>query len=361
MGEIYSKICAKCEKTAIRSRDKIPYTTIGGVHDDKAKTDITWWTNGFWSALMWEMYNAEKNEEYLITARRAQQLLDKAFVKYDGLHHDVGFMWYLSCGKDFAFTGSEEAKVRTLYAANLLAGRFNLRGGFIRAWNEDKVTWSIIDCMMNIPLLYWASEQIKDDRYAQIAMAHADMTMRDHVRGDGSVHHIVVHAPDGSVLETPPGQGYGENSSWSRGQAWAICGFAQSYTWTKKTEYLDTAKRVAAYFLANVPEGSVPLSDFRAPAGSELYDTTAGSIAACGMIEIARHVPKEEKKIYIDGAIRLIKTTDALCGDWNLETDSMILKGSESFHTSKGHMNIIYGDYYFTKAVLLLREDGIDL
>lgn len=354
-NEIYNKLNEKLSVTAKRGEDKIPYTAVNGVHDNKIETDICWWTNGFWPAIMWQMYAESRNEQYLITARKAQKALDGAFAKYDELHHDVGFMWYLSCGSDYILTGNKEARLRTLYAANLLAGRYNIKGGFIRAWNEDKPGWSIIDCMMNIPILYWASKEIGDDRYKHIAMAHADMTIRDHIRPDGSVNHIVVHDLEtGEATDYPMGQGYASGSSWSRGQAWAIYGFAQSYVHTGKKEYLDAAKKAAHYFLANTVENPIPVSDFRAPKEPAIIDTTAAAIAACGFIETAKAAEEFEKDIYLNAAKRII---DALCEnycDFTLENDSIVQMGNEAYHSEKGQLPIIYGDYYFIEAVRLL-------
>lgn len=354
-GEIYEKLNAKLSVTAKRSEDKIPYTVFNGVHDNKIETDICWWTNGFWPAIMWQMYVDTKNEQYKITARKAQKALDKAFADYDGLHHDVGFMWYLSCGTDYILTGDRAAKIRTLYAANLLAGRFNIKGGFIRAWNDDKAGWTIIDCMMNIPLLYWASNETGDDRYKHIAMAHADLTLRDHIRPDGSVNHIVAHDVEtGAALEFPMGQGYASGSTWSRGQAWAIYGFAQSYLHTEKKEFLDAAKRAAHYFIANTVKNPVPVSDFRSPKEPVILDTTAACIAACGMIEISKAVDEYEKDMYLEPAKRIVEYVHENYCDYSLENDSIVQMGNEAYHSEKGQLPIIYGDYYFVEAVRML-------
>ncbi len=352
---IWEKLENKLSKTAVKSREKLPYTTFDGVHDDKSETDICWWTNGFWPGLMWIMYNATGKEDYLITARKAEEKLDRAFYLRDGLHHDVGFMWHLSCGADYRLTGSEDARVRALYAADFLAARYRLNGGFIRAWNaengDDREGWTIIDCMMNIPLLYWASGETGDERYKEIAMSHADMTLRDHVRGDGSVNHICVHDPKtGELIKTLGGQGYGEGSSWSRGQAWAIYGFVQSYMKTGEERYFDAAKRCANYFIAMTVEDAVPQSDFRAPKGKILYDTTAGVIAACGMIEIANC---GGEAAYRYAAERIVRETAERFCDFTPDEDSVVQMGSESYHSEKGQLPIIYGDFYFAEALSL--------
>lgn len=356
---IWKKLDRKLSKTAIKSENKLPYTTVGGTHDNKAESDICWWTNGFWPGLMWIMYNASGKEVYKSTARKAQNLLDKAFYHREGLHHDVGFMWHLSSGADYRITGSHEAKVKALYAADMLAARFMPKGGYIRAWNDEngeiRSGWTIIDCMMNIPLLYWASEEEGCDSYRQIAMLHADMTLRDHIRDDGSVVHICVHNPDtGELIETLGGQGYCDGSCWSRGQAWAIYGFVQSYMHTKKTLYLDVAKRCADYFLAATKSDPIPKSDFLAPEEPVLYDSTAGVIAACGLIELSRSLGEDEGKIYLNAAKKIVTETDSRFCDRTDDEDSIVQMGSESYHSPKGQIPIIYGDYYFAEAVSLL-------
>lgn len=357
--EIWEKLDAKLSKTALKSFDKIPYTTQNGVHDNMAETDIEWWTNGFWPGLCLLMYNGTGKDVYLKTARSAQKLLDDAFKKRDGLHHDVGFMWHLSSGADYRLTGDNTARTRALFAADMLAARFMPSGGFIRAWNDeeglDRTGWTIIDCMMNIPLLYWASRELNVSNYREIAILHADMTLRDHIRPDGSVNHICVHdTKTGDLIKTLGGQGYGEGSAWSRGQAWAIYGFAQSYNHTKDIKYLDASKKCANYFIASLGTEFIPVSDFRAPKEPVIYDTTAGVIAACGMITIANILPENEGRLYLDTAIKIITETENRFCDWSDDEDSILQMGSESYHSEKGQLPIIYGDFYLAEAVSLL-------
>ncbi|MBQ8002132.1 MAG: glycoside hydrolase family 88 protein [Clostridia bacterium] len=358
INEIWNKLDKKLSGTAVKSFDKIPYTTINGVHDNKAQTDITWWTNGFWPALMLLMYNTTGKEVYLNTFLNGERMLDDAFKNRDWLHHDVGFMWHLSSGAHYRLTGDKLSRSRALFAADMLVARFMPKGGFIRAWNDeenlDRTGWTIIDCMMNIPLLYWASDELNVSNYRDIAMMHADMTLRDHIRPDGSVNHICIHNSAGELTETLGGQGYCQGSAWSRGQAWAIYGFAQSYTHTKAARYLDAARKTADFFIASLGDSFIPVSDFRAPKEPVIYDTTAGAIAACGMITLAGALDKEEGRAYLDTAIKIITETESRFCDWSEEEDSIVQMGSESYHGKKGQLPIIYGDYYFAEAVSLL-------
>ncbi len=361
IDQTWKKLDSKLSKVAIRSREKIPYTTINGVHDDRQGSQITWWTNGFWGGLMWLMYRGTDNEEYKITAQHAEELMDAAFEDVSKLHHDVGFMWHIMSGANYRLTGDKKARNRDLLAAMTLMSRYNVNGDFIRSWNGSQQTgWTIIDCMMNIPQLYWASQEIGDDRFKAIAMHYADMAMQDHVRPDGSVNHIVSHdIHTGEVIETFAGQGYAVGSTWSRGAAWALYGFVLSYIHTGKTEYLDTAKKVAHYFITNLATDNwLPLVDFRAPEQPVWYDSTAGAIAACGMIEIAKHVPEHEQKIYLTSALKVLQAMEKEFCNWNEDEDAVLMMGTERYNGEKGnHIPIIYGDFFFTEAILKLKGD----
>ena len=363
LDKIYEKIMANMSAQCDRIGDKIPYIAEGGVYrEDKAQTDIVWWTNGFWPGMLWQMYHATGEEKYKVAANGVEDKLDQAFDKYTGLHHDVGFMWLHSAVANYRITGNERSLARGLHAAHLLAGRYNPRGKFIRSWNRDRAGWVIVDSMMNVPLLYWAEDVIDDPRFKYIAMDHVDTVMNNTVRQDGSCNHIIVLDPtNGELLETPGGQGYASGSSWSRGQAWAIYGFALSYLHTDKKEYLDTAKKVAHYFISQIDlTDGVALLDFRAPKEPVYWDSTAGVCAACGLLEIANHVPALEKDFYINAAIKILKATDKKFCNWDINYDSIVQMGSGSYFTEHDkHVPIIYGDYFFIEAVLRLLDKDI--
>ena len=262
---VLSRIDEKMSRVTLRSHSKLPDgVDENGVHIERNRA---WWTNGFWGGLNWLLYNATGKEDYLLTARESEKLLDEALADYDELHHDVGFMWHILSGASYRLTGDKASRKRSLYAASILFSRFVLGGGFIRAWNGfskyygDTSGATIIDTMMNLPLLYWASEELGDDRFKRIAMSHADTTIKTHIRENGSVAHIVDHdRNDGSLITTYGGQGYAVGSSWTRGQGWAIYGFALCYTHTGEARYLDAARKVADYFISGK---RVPASDVR--------------------------------------------------------------------------------------------------
>lgn len=372
LDQVTQKITDKMDWVSDKSQHKIPYTTLNGVHDDRADQNpsgddadgINWWTNGFWGGMLWQMYHVTGQEKYKQYANIAEDKLDACFEQFYGLHHDVGFMWLPTSVANYQLTHNPTSRKRALHAANLLAGRYNPVGEFIRAWNDlsegDTRGWAIIDCMFNIPLLYWASTETGDPRFRHIAERHADTVMNTFVRPDGSVHHIVEFDPFlGGVVKTYGGQGYENGSSWTRGQTWGLYGFMMSYRHTGKEDYLYTAKRIAHYFIANIPESGIIPVDFRQPKEPAYEDSTAAAIAACGLIEIAKVVGEHEKDLYLGAALKLLRTLDEQRTDWSSDCDCIVQNGSAAYHSSTHHQSIIYGDYYFIEAILKLK--GKDL
>jgi unsaturated chondroitin disaccharide hydrolase len=356
LDETARKLDSKMRYAVEKARevDYMPYSTENG---QWKKTDIRWWTNGFWPATMWQMYLATQDALYRDEAVRAEKMLDEALSDFKTLHHDVGFMWLIQSGVRYALEHNQDSYDRTLFAADMLAGRFN-PNGFIRAWNgKDQQGWAIVDCMMNIPLLYWASDMTGDPRYRKIAMAHADTTMEHFVRPDGSCNHIVIFNPEtGEFMDNPGGQGYESGSSWSRGQSWALYGFTLSYLATGKEAYLETAKRVAHYFIANLGSDAIPRCDFRQPAQPDLRDNAAGAIAVCGLLELCRVVPEFEAKSYYNAAVRMLLAMEKECINWSLDNPALLTRCSHSYHNITGrHITMNYADYYFIEAVNKLR------
>ena len=216
LQDIYEKLDRKLEAECIRVKDKIPYTTQDGMYrTDMREENLFWWTNGFWAGMLWQMYHATGKEIYRKTAEYSEEALDRALDRFEGLHHDVGFQFLHTAVADWRLTKNPRSRIRGLQAATLLAGRFNGNGNFIRAWNMDRRGWMIIDTMMNLPLLYWASEETKDPRFSWIAGKHADTAGRLLMRGDGSCNHIAIRRrgnfwvilPDRDMLPVPLGPG----------------------------------------------------------------------------------------------------------------------------------------------------------
>lgn len=365
LKETLTRTMEKLSWVSESAEDKIPYTTINGVYDDRSAMDMTkcskddginWWCNGFWAGMMWMMYAETKDERYADIARTTEVKLDACFDMYYGLHHDVGFMWLPSAVNDYRLTGNTDARRRALHAANLLAGRFNPVGRFIRAWNDlpdgsDTRGWVIIDCMFNIPLLYWASKETGDPRFRQMAMMHADTVMEHFIREDGSVRHIVEFDPEtGAFVRDYGGQGYAQGSSWTRGQGWGLYGFMISYIHTGKKAYLEAAEKIAKYFIANIPkDGLIPV-DFCQPAEPDWHDDTAAAIAACGLLELAKNV--ENGSAYREAAEKMLCALDEHHCDFTHDTESILQKCTGAYHSREHEFSIIYGDFFFLEALL---------
>lgn len=365
VGDTLKKIEEKMAHVSVRSAKKIPYTTVNGIHDDRSGDDnICWWTNGFWGGIMWQLYRLTGQESYRKAALLVEEKLDKNLMNYEGLDHDNGFKWLPTSVIRCRLEKNPESKNRGLLAAGAMAGRYNPAGRFIRAWNDwgedDHRGVAIIDCMMNLPLLYWAFEETKDSRFYQIAVNHADTAMAHFVRGDGSVVHIVEFHPDtGEFLRTQGGQGYEVGSSWTRGQAWGLYGFVISYLHTKKEAYLETAKRIANYFIANIPENGLIPVDFRQPGECVWEDSTAAAIAACGLIELAKLEEGRNRQQYMKPALKLLKALEENRCNWDPECDELLEKCTAAYHDKEHEFSIIYGDYYFIEAMMKL--EGRDL
>jgi unsaturated chondroitin disaccharide hydrolase len=373
--QTYQKLLIKMKAECARIGTMIPYSTKDGTyHDLDMPGGINFWTNGFWPGMLWQMYQATGEESYKTAAEGVELRLEKTLSTFEELDHDIGFLFLPSAVANYRVTGNKDARRRGLHAANLLAARYNMAGGFIRAWNDnmsgmfpglDDVSGSmIIDCMMNIPLLYWASEETQDPRYAQVAESHARTAQQHIVRADGSCNHILFFdSKTGERIDNPGGQGYEKGSSWSRGQSWAVYGFALSYRHTGNPEFLDTAKKCAHYCIANLAVNDwLPLVDYRAPKEPVKYDSTAGMITACGLLELAGHVGEFEKRLYLDAALRILRACDEKFNNWNPEEDSIVDGGTFFYHDPDGsntEVPIIYGDYFLIEAILRLKGNGL--
>ncbi|MDR1599393.1 MAG: glycoside hydrolase family 88 protein [Oscillospiraceae bacterium] len=355
LGEVWDKVTAKmpyCVEKA-RELDVIPYTAKDGRWVNPY--GASWWTNGFWPALARLMEIGTGEAIYRQEAERGEAMMDAALERFEELHHDLGFQFKISSGVSYALTKNPKSLRRTLFAAYMLAGRFN-PNGFIRAWNGDRAGWSIIDTMMNLPLLYWASRETGDPRFRLIAQRHADHTIQHFIRPDASSHHIVIFDPEtDAVLDTPRGQGYAPGSSWTRGQAWALYGFTLSYLWTGKDSYLETARRVADRFLERITPEWIPNIDFEQPEQPFAKDNCAGAIAASGLLELAALVP-ERSEAYRDAALNMVKAMADHCGDWTMDEPGILRLCSGSYEDrSSWHIKMVYGDCFFVEALLKLK------
>jgi unsaturated chondroitin disaccharide hydrolase len=353
---IWEKIVSKTERMAKQIGDKCPNAAaFDGIYNDRGDH---WWTSGFWPGLQWIMYDMTQKESYRETAWNWDHRLEPHLQRLD---HDVGFQFLPTAVIKYKISGDEGAKKMGLAAANFLAGRFNLAGRFIRAWNrEERIGWSIIDTCMNLPLLFWATEETNDPRFRHIAIAHAKTVVEHFIRPDGSVRHIVIFDPEtGEYLDTLGGQGYAADSAWSRGQAWAIYGMATVYRFTGDELFLNASKRVANYFLSHLPEDKVPAWDFRVPdSENEPKDSSAAAIAASGLIELGELTGGVEGDFYKAQARLILESlVSSSYATWEQPEHEAILKHATGAkpRNSEVDVSMIYGDYYFVEALAKLR------
>ena len=364
LSSTYNKMEKKIISEVSRNKNIIPYYPINGNYWDKGTENVSWWTNGFWGGIMWQMYHATQNDIFKESAEALEIRLDEAILNFEGLHHDVGFMWLHTAVANYRLTGNMESRKRGLHVATTLAGRFNPMGKFIRSWNHNYTGWVIIDSMMNVPLLLWAEKETSDPRFGQIANMHIDTLLRTHIREDGSVNHIVdLDTHTGEVVSYPNGQGYSAYSSWSRGQAWALYGLVLNYQKTGIKQYLDKAKIIANYFLTNISTtGYIPLLDFRAPLETDVVDTSAAMIAACGLLELSKEVGDQEEKIYFQSALLILMNTENKYANWDVTTDGIIGGGAVAYNKpNEWDVKLIYSDYFFVEAILKLKKIGFDI
>ncbi len=362
--EIADRIIRKERETARRNRDRIPYTTEPPhrFNDYSAPDRIGWWTNGFWGGILWQLYAATGEDTFRDEAEHVQHRVESVLLDAGSMDHDSGFRFLLTSVADYRLTGNADSAGKGILAATNLAGRFHPKGRWIRAWNDppgnDRTAgWAIIDCMMNLPLLFWASEYLADPRFAQIAMAHADTAARYFIREDGSARHIVAFDPvTGGFLRELGGQGMGEGTSWTRGQAWALYGFSLCYRHSGDPAHLEIAKRIADRWIDRMPEGKLLPVDFDQPEGDALYDSSAAAIASCGLIELAEHLKEDPacSDRYLAAAEAMLTVLDAQDADYDPEHDEILRNCSVDYHGEAHNIPLVYGDYFYMEAILRL-------
>ncbi|WP_046214958.1 glycoside hydrolase family protein [Paenibacillus wulumuqiensis] len=400
----------RTQSNAAVIQDHFPHVAENGKYDRCAPE---WWTAGFWPGLLWLVHGTgDDNQSHLPVrslptiedeqemdlaselgthhepemveqtaesaaegkpahyqlplsrwAESCERQLEHCLYNPELVDHDLGFIWLLSGVARYIHTGDPDSRRRGLLAANLLAARFNVRGNYIRAWNfglpfMDTRGVAIIDSMMNLPLLYWASLETGDPRYRSLAIEHADTIAGQFVREDHSICHIVeFDASTGARLKEHGGQGFGPGSAWARGTAWALYGFALSYAYTGKQCYLEISRQTADFFLGQLGERIVPYWDFRAPEEHrDALDSSAAAIAASGLLELARHLPVKERGAYEQAGQRIIRGLYEQYSTRQIGGEGLITHGTVHY-PERRHLNvpIIYGDYYFMEALIKLR------
>jgi len=310
------------------------------------------WTSGFYPGILWKLYNYTRDDTLADYAKNTTEGLKQE--QHNTGTHDVGFIIFCSFGSGFLVNKDPSYHQVILTAAQSLSTRYNPIVGCIRSWNGPHFQ-VIIDNMMNLELLWWSSKNGGDSKFFDMASSHADHMIRDCIKPDGSSYHLIDYDPaTGKVLDksnTP--QGY-PNGVWSRGEAWALYGFVRSFMYSGYQRYMDTAIKVADYFVSHLSSDYIPIWDFLAPPSLPERDTSAASIAAAGLLDLSvltNSTSPDLSKKYFDTATKILESlgTPNYKGDPEM-TDVMLLHGCVG--NPPNDVGLIYGDYYFVEALL---------
>jgi len=325
-----------------------------GIHD---------WTSGFWPGVLWYAYEASEDNSILEQAQKFTIPL-KGILDVPVDNHDLGFMLYCSMGNGLKLTNNRNYKEYLLTAADSLATLYNPKVKTILSWPgmNKKMNWAhntIIDNMINLELLFWASKNGGGRHLYDMAVNHAEVCMKTLVRPDYTTYHVAVFDTiNGDFKKGVTHQGYADNSQWARGQGWGIYGYTMVYRETRDNKFLETAAKLTEKFIDIMPEDKVPFWDFNDPSiPNAPRDASAAAVIASGLIELSQYVENKKKEKFIDVAIDLLR---------ELSSDRYLSKGqNQSFLLhSTGHWpkksevdaSIIYADYYYLEALLRLKK-----
>jgi unsaturated chondroitin disaccharide hydrolase len=331
--------------------------------------DNTEWTSSFWTGMLWLAYDITGDLKYKSAAdiqiESYKKRLDDRICTDT---HDLGFLYTLSCVASYKLTGDESAKDTAIAAAKILATRYFEKAGIIQAWGDlnDPAQRGrmIIDCLMNLPLLYWASQVTGDNRFYEIAKIHAGQSAKHLIREDASCYHTYyMDVETGLPKYGKTQQGYSDESCWARGQAWAIYGFILSYIYTKDKLYLERSVITADYFLNRLPKDFVCYWDLTFTDGSEERDSSAAAIACSGLMELAKHIPDndEKKSAYINASLAIL---NSLIKEFTSEntalSNGVLLHSVYSKPANEGVDECtIWGDYFYFESLVRLYKDWI--
>lgn len=344
-------------------------------------TDIYGWTSGFFPGTLWFLY--EFTNDSCWKEKAVEWTLPLEPNRTNTKDHDVGFMMYNSFGKGFALTKNESYRDILVQTANSLMTRYNPNVHSIQSWeggksHHDTIIWQfpvIIDNMMNLELLFWAARETGDKKYYDVAVTHANTTIKNHLRKDFSCYHVVDYDTiTGEVRDRATAQGYADNSAWARGQAWGIYGFTMVYRETGDSKYLSVAQKMADFFLHNpsLPEDKVPLWDFNA--GQDGYtkkwkfdetrigyiprDASAAAIAASALFELYQYTKNPE---YYDSAVTMIHSlaSEQYRAVPGSNAGFLLMHSTGSLpHGKEIDVPLVYADYYFLEALLRYQKIG---
>lgn len=324
------------------------------------------WTNGFYTGIIWLCYEYTGDAVFKEAALKQTESFKKRLDQEIGLEtHDLGFLYSLSCVAAYKLTGDQKSKDTALRAADLLMGRYQERGGFIQAWgpiNAEDNYRLIIDCLLNLPLLYWAAEVTGNNAYYDGAYTHAKTALKYVIREDHSTFHTYFFdIKTGTPLRGATCQGYNDTSAWARGQAWGIYGTALSYLVTKDEKFLKDFFKVKDYFISHLPEDFVPYWDLIFREGDEPRDASSAAIAFCGMHEMQKHLSDEKtiQSLKEDCEKMLASLINDYSASERDETHGFIYHSTYSKKTPYNTCTpegvdecVIWGDYFYMEALM---------
>ncbi|MBY3032517.1 glucoronyl hydrolase [Rhizobium leguminosarum] len=329
------------------------------------------WTAGFWPGELWLAFEHSGEAVFRDAAQvQVQSFLHRIVNRIETDHHDMGFLYSPSCIAAWKLVGDEDGRRAAILAADQLIERFQPVGQFIQAWGRKGKAEEyryIIDCLLNLPLLYWASRETGDPKYREIALIHARTTLANSVRPDDSTYHTFYLDPvTGAPVRGATKQGYKDDSAWARGQAWAIAGMALSYRYERIEKYRQTFDRLLAFYLNRLPADMVPYWDLVFSDGDgEPRDSSSASIAACGLLEMADLVEPEPASRYRTLARRMMKSlADHYAVKDPTVSNGLVLHATYSkkspFNTCRGEgvdECVSWGDYYYMEALTRLSRN----
>ena len=322
------------------------------------------WTSGFFPGELWFLYEYTQNNFWKKKAQQHTDILEKE--KMNGSTHDMGFKVYCSFGNGYRLTQDEHYKEVLLQSARTLATRFKPAAGIIRSWDHSTTKWAcpvIIDNMMNLELLFWATKESKDSTFYRIAVNHARTTMKHHFRPDFSSYHVIDYDTiTGQVLKKNTHQGFADESAWSRGQAWALYGYTMCYRETRLPEFLEQAQNIEKYLFThpNMPEDLIPYWDFDAPGiPDEPRDVSAATVIASALYELSLY-DREKGERYRSNADKIIENlTKHYRATLKKDNGFLLLHSTGTKPTNtEVDVPIVYADYYFIEA--LMRKNKLE-
>lgn len=319
------------------------------------------WVQGFWTGELWHAYEMTGDEKYKeVAMKHVDSFLDRIENMRGVAHHDMGFLYILSCVAAYKLEGSEKGKRAAILAADNLISRYHEKAKFIQAWGAMGAKGSyrlIVDCLLNIPLLYWASEVTGDKKYEQIAFNHYKTTIEVCCRADASTYHTYYFDEETyQPLRGATAQGASDDSAWARGQTWGIYGPMLTYVYKKDENAIKTFKATANYFLNHLPEDYIAYWDLCFTDGDdEPRDSSAAAVAVCGMLEAIKHMDENDelRPIYINACKRIMNSLiDNYLTKDIPESNGLLLHATYSKPRNNGvdEMNI-WGDYFYMEAL----------